>query len=383
MRPRSLDSRPCPRGTAPRPAPSRASSVTTYRRHWRARNRRDRLTGLKICGAGEWCSRKHRKAHERGGWRKLHIGVDDDGDVVAAALTQNRVDDADMLPDLLCQIGAPLRRFTGDGALGAEKPAYREDCRDRKAGVAEGNRRPPAGPRRGHSPPVQTDPRRPPPCERVRGAAARSDGGVRRAEHDVGARGGAVLRGRGVIVGDFDTRSVPWSNHATTPLRGRVHVGRRDVGVGTDIVSELGDVAPRDVVEIFGAERFGCAGQTDSAVRPAPTGRPGLCAADCSSVPPVAARRPSRLGRSSRTRAVPSGDVGRHQSEDRDERVDAAAGAGLGQLPKGPGCTSCDGRWCGLAGTVSPATGQHVAGGRITVHPVSLHCVSLCDLYVT
>ena len=73
-------------------------------------------TGLKICGAGEWCSRKHRKAHERGGWRKLHIGVDDDGYVVAAVLTQHTVDDADMLPDLLGQIDAPLRRFTGDGA---------------------------------------------------------------------------------------------------------------------------------------------------------------------------------------------------------------------------------------------------------------------------
>ena len=73
-------------------------------------------TGLKIYGAGERCSRKHRKAHERGGWRKLHIGVDDDGYVVAAALTQKTVDDADMLPDLLGQIDAPLRRFTGDGA---------------------------------------------------------------------------------------------------------------------------------------------------------------------------------------------------------------------------------------------------------------------------
>ena len=73
-------------------------------------------TGLKMYGAGEWCSRKHRKANERGGWRKLHIGVDDDGYVVAAALTQNTVDDADMLPDLLGQIDAPLRRVTGDGA---------------------------------------------------------------------------------------------------------------------------------------------------------------------------------------------------------------------------------------------------------------------------
>ena len=73
-------------------------------------------TGLKMYGAGEWCSRKHRKAHERRGWRKLHIGVDDDGYVVAEALTQNTVDDADKLADLLGQVDAPLWRFTGDGA---------------------------------------------------------------------------------------------------------------------------------------------------------------------------------------------------------------------------------------------------------------------------
>ena len=129
-------------------------------------------TGLKIDGAGEWCSRKHRTAHERSGWRKLHIGVDDNGYVVAETLTQNTGDDADLLPDLLGQIDAPLRRFTGDGALGAAEPAYREDCRDRQTGVAERNRRPTAGPRRGHVPPVQTDPRRQSPCEGVRGAAA-------------------------------------------------------------------------------------------------------------------------------------------------------------------------------------------------------------------
>jgi hypothetical protein len=73
-------------------------------------------TGLKIYGAGEWCSRKHRKATERGGWRKLHIGVDEDGYVVTEALTQHTVDDTDVLPDLLDQIDAPLERFTGDGA---------------------------------------------------------------------------------------------------------------------------------------------------------------------------------------------------------------------------------------------------------------------------
>ena len=73
-------------------------------------------TGLKIYGAGEWCSRKHRKAHERRGWRKLHLGVDDDGFVVAEALTDHAVDNAGMVPDLLGQVAVAVRRCTGDGA---------------------------------------------------------------------------------------------------------------------------------------------------------------------------------------------------------------------------------------------------------------------------
>jgi hypothetical protein len=73
-------------------------------------------TGLKIFGAGEWNSRKHREAKDRRGWRKLHLGVDGDGFIVAEALTKNTKDDAAVLPDLLGQIEGPIRRFTGDGA---------------------------------------------------------------------------------------------------------------------------------------------------------------------------------------------------------------------------------------------------------------------------
>ncbi len=73
-------------------------------------------TGLKISGAGDWTSRKHRKGKVRRGWRKLHIGVDDDGFVVAAQLTASRRDDASVVPDLLEQVDAKVRRFTGDGA---------------------------------------------------------------------------------------------------------------------------------------------------------------------------------------------------------------------------------------------------------------------------
>ncbi len=60
--------------------------------------------------------RKHRKGKTRRGWRKLHIGVDDDGFVVASQLTESRRDDASVVPDLLEQIDVKVRRFTGDGA---------------------------------------------------------------------------------------------------------------------------------------------------------------------------------------------------------------------------------------------------------------------------
>jgi hypothetical protein len=79
----------------------------------------------KIFGAGEWNFRKHRKAKDRRGWRKLHMGVDGEGFVVAEALTQNTKDDAAVLPDLLGQIEGQVRRFTGDGAYD-QKSVYEQ-----------------------------------------------------------------------------------------------------------------------------------------------------------------------------------------------------------------------------------------------------------------
>ena len=74
-------------------------------------------TGLKILGCGEWNAHQYNKASKkRRDWRKLHIGVDDEGFIVAAELTASSGDDASALPDLLDQIEAPVRRFTADGA---------------------------------------------------------------------------------------------------------------------------------------------------------------------------------------------------------------------------------------------------------------------------
>jgi len=73
-------------------------------------------TGLKILGSGEWNVHKYKASRKRRDWRKLHIGVDDEGFIVAAKLTASSGDDASTLPDLLDQIEAPIRRFTADGA---------------------------------------------------------------------------------------------------------------------------------------------------------------------------------------------------------------------------------------------------------------------------
>jgi hypothetical protein len=73
-------------------------------------------TGLKILGSGEWNVHKYKASRKRRAWRKLHIGVDDEGFIVAAKLSASSVDDASTLPDLLDQIEAPIGRFAADGA---------------------------------------------------------------------------------------------------------------------------------------------------------------------------------------------------------------------------------------------------------------------------
>ena len=73
-------------------------------------------TGLRLCGPGEWLVEKH-GTRTRRSWRKLHLGVDaDTGEIVAAALTSNDVDDGSQVGPLLDQVRRPVASFTGDGA---------------------------------------------------------------------------------------------------------------------------------------------------------------------------------------------------------------------------------------------------------------------------
>ena len=72
-------------------------------------------TGLKLCGSGEWLLEKHGTKTRRS-WRKLHIAVDTDtGQIAAAVLTSNDVDDASQVGALLDQVSSPVKSFTADG----------------------------------------------------------------------------------------------------------------------------------------------------------------------------------------------------------------------------------------------------------------------------
>ncbi len=74
-------------------------------------------TGLQILGQGPWAAAKHGGKGTRE-WRKLHVGVDENGVIVAEKVTDSTTADASVVPDLLDQIPNDRRieRFTADGA---------------------------------------------------------------------------------------------------------------------------------------------------------------------------------------------------------------------------------------------------------------------------
>ena len=70
-----------------------------------------------MVGEGPWTTAKHSERGTRE-WRKLQVGVDEDGVIVAQKLTDSTTDDAGVAPDLLDQIpdDKKIVCFTGDGA---------------------------------------------------------------------------------------------------------------------------------------------------------------------------------------------------------------------------------------------------------------------------
>ena len=80
-------------------------------------------TGLSIMGEGEWAKQKHGGNGKRG-WKKLHLGVDATGLIVAQIVTDGNADDAATVPQLLDQIDGEIALFVADAAYDT-RPVYR------------------------------------------------------------------------------------------------------------------------------------------------------------------------------------------------------------------------------------------------------------------
>jgi hypothetical protein len=72
-------------------------------------------TGLSIVGEGEWAAAKY-GGRGRRGWKKLHLGVDRTGMIVAQALTHGSADDAKAALDLIDSIEGDIESLTADAA---------------------------------------------------------------------------------------------------------------------------------------------------------------------------------------------------------------------------------------------------------------------------
>ena len=77
-------------------------------------------TGLKTYGRGEWHATKH-GGKRRKRWKKLHIGVDASGWVVASTLTDDHAQDPSQVPGLLAQVNREVDRFVADGIYDQER----------------------------------------------------------------------------------------------------------------------------------------------------------------------------------------------------------------------------------------------------------------------
>ena len=80
-------------------------------------------TGLKVYGEGEWKVRKHGWSKHRT-WMKLHLAVDvNTQQIEATILTDNTVDDAQVVKDIVKEISKnkEVKSFRGDGAYDKKK----------------------------------------------------------------------------------------------------------------------------------------------------------------------------------------------------------------------------------------------------------------------
>lgn len=72
-------------------------------------------SGLSIVGEGEWAATKHGERGRRG-WKKLHLGVDQCGEILVHALTEATADDATTGRDLIDAVDGDLVSVIADAA---------------------------------------------------------------------------------------------------------------------------------------------------------------------------------------------------------------------------------------------------------------------------
>jgi hypothetical protein len=77
---------------------------------------------LKVCGQGEWHTQKHgEKKHKRR--KELHLGENDQGQIIASTVTESHEQDPSQVPALLSQVEREINRFIGDGMY-EQAPVY-------------------------------------------------------------------------------------------------------------------------------------------------------------------------------------------------------------------------------------------------------------------
>jgi Transposase DDE domain len=76
-------------------------------------------SGAKVFGEGEWKVRQHGISKRRT-WKKIHIAIDEDGEIRAEEMTDNATHDSEVVNDLFSQEEAKIEAFVGDGAFDTE-----------------------------------------------------------------------------------------------------------------------------------------------------------------------------------------------------------------------------------------------------------------------
>lgn len=86
-------------------------------------------SGVKVYGAGEWNTKRHGKKRAKR-WKKIHVAIDEKGEVRASDVSDEDTADAEITESLLDQEDAQITGFYGDGAY--DKRRVYQECIERQ-----------------------------------------------------------------------------------------------------------------------------------------------------------------------------------------------------------------------------------------------------------